>query len=283
MPSTPLKEAQPDELIDWNLRPFRPGEADQVKKLLSKIVVAAKYADPNVIESNCWRDVIEAARFAEFREQQVIDEKEEGPRERNRFREKLNKIAKTSNPKLTDDIKILVLLAYGACCLGLIRRPPELLEEAAYLKTLLNLTAAQIREIAKEALRSPFLAADKGGRPLTATLDGYVEALIGIYERASGMSVIRQPAPHVINARKLSNSGLLQQLMDINSPPMRRRKRNNMIRFISACLAPLVSYSTRRDEAISKSVRRIQLAAQLADKLAAATNCKSVHRALRKP
>lgn len=263
MPNKPLEGTPPDELIDWNLRPFRPGEADQVKELLSKIVVAAKHPDPNAVECDCWREVIEAARIAEFLEQQVIDEKEEGPRPRNRFREKLTKIAKTSNPKLTHDMEVLMPLMLGACVLGLIRRPPK---EAAYLKALSKLTGAQISESAKQALKSPFLVADKGGRPSRATLDGYVKALMGIYERANGTDVIRQPAPHVINARKLSNNWLLP-LMGISSPAMGRRKRKNMLRFIVACLAPFktnshycdaaISYSNYCDAAISKSARRV--------------------------
>ena len=142
MPNKPLEGTPPDELIDWNLRPFRPGEADQVKELLSKIVVAAKHPDPNAVECNCWREVIEAACLAEFREQQVIDEREEGPRPRNRFREKLNKIAKNSNPQLTHDMEILIPLVFGACCLKLIRRPPGLQEEAAYLTALSKLPGA---------------------------------------------------------------------------------------------------------------------------------------------
>jgi hypothetical protein len=260
MPNKPLEDPPSDEPIDWNLRPFRPAEADQVKELLSKIVVVAKRPDPDAVMCNCWLEVLDAARTAEFREKTVEDEQEERPRERNRFREKLNKIAKTSDPKLTHDMEILIPLALGACCLGLIRRPPALPEEAAHLKALSKLTGVQIRESAKEALKSPFLVGDKGGRPSAKIFDGYIESLMGIYDRASGT-----PDPHAINTKQTHNSWLL--LVVSNRPPPRRGKRSNMLRFLRACLAPFKknsdycdaahSYSGYSDDAIFKSVRRV--------------------------
>ena len=185
-------------LIDFNVLPFSPKEANAIKVWLRKPRAGQQVNGATVVDGY-WGEIRAAAQLAN-----ASKSFEAIPLKRSQLGQNLKRIATAPRPKkMFINSAVVSALAFGASRLGLITYP-KISDTFTLAKKLKALSHKEINDSAAQAMKgplvlggrnkTPLIASDKGGRPPEDALNNYVAAICNIYTQASGAQItVKRP------------------------------------------------------------------------------------------
>ena len=176
-------------LIDFNVLPFSPKEANAIKVWLRKPRAGQQVNGATVVDGY-WGEIRAAAQLAN-----ASKSFEAIPLKRSQLGQNLKRIATAPRPKkmFSNSAAVVSALAFGASRLGLITYP-KISDTFTLAKKLKALSHKEINDSAAQAMKgplvlggrnkTPLIASDKGGRPSEDALNSYIVALLKIHSNA---------------------------------------------------------------------------------------------------